>query len=306
LDPFKPLLEEAFHQGKTQGFKEVRIADVHYGVSVSRTLAQGKPSDESSFMLVLADLSTIYQLQGLLLRKERLAALGVMAAGLAHEIRNPMVSIKAFSQLLPAKYDDPVYRRKFEQVVLPQLNRIEDLITALLHAGRAPKPSRMLVDANEIVKDIILLSEPELKNKQCVFDIESRGPLTIYADRSQMTQVFLNLTRNAVQAMKANGHLRVTLRDLNPDWAEIEFKDTGIGMTKLEMDHLFDPFFSTKNDGTGLGLSISYRIIEEHGGKIVLDSMPSFGTTFVVRLPRKPVVTTQIQDRMVILKTTTA
>lgn len=238
-----------------------------------------------------------------LLTQERLAALGVLSAGIAHEIRNPMVSIKTLSQLLPTKYNDPIFRKKFEQIVIPQLNRIEDLVTALLHAGKPRKPSRMLIDANEVLKDVVVLCEPERKNNCCDIQFTAQQPVVIYADRSQMTQVFLNLMRNALQAMGEAGLLRVSARELDADWAEIEFNDTGTGMSAQELEHLFDPFYTTKNEGTGLGLSISYRIIEEHGGKIILDSTPALGTTFTLRLPRSPVVAAQKQPRIFIRPT---
>ncbi len=293
LLPFAFLLEEAFRGGQMYDFIEVEHHGVAFGVSVARTMTPLESDGQQGVLLVLADLTSLHELQSQLARHERLAALGVMAAGIAHEIRNPMVSIKTFSQLVPVKFEDPSFREKFVQVVLPQLNRIEDLVTALLHAGRPRKPSRDLVDANEIIKDVLLLCEAERRDHNCSFSFEPSRPVLIYADRSQMTQVFLNLVRNAIQAIASKGLLQVTAREIDERWAEIEFKDTGIGMTEEQLEHLFDPFYTTKDEGTGLGLSISYRIIEEHGGRIILDSTPKVGTSFTLRMPRRADVSTK-------------
>jgi signal transduction histidine kinase len=223
-------------------------------------------------------------------RADRLASLGTLTAGLAHEIRNPLVAIKTFTQLLPERIDDEEFRNHFLSIASGEVDRISALVTELLEFARPSEPKFALEDINGILDGMILLVSTETKSKR--IDIlknyaSDLSPITI--DREQMKQVFLNMLLNAIEATPENGKIFVKTRSYTkPEgepYIQIEFTDTGCGIRPEYLEEIFIPFFTTKEKGSGLGLSISNQIVQDHKGYIDVESQVNQGTSFFINLP---------------------
>ena len=223
-------------------------------------------------------------------RADRLASLGTLTAGLAHEIRNPLVAIKTLTQLLPERFDDEEFRSHFLNIASGEVDRISSLVNELLEFARPSDPKFELENINSIVDGMILLVSTETKKKQIgvtkhyAVDLP---PVTV--DREQIKQVFLNVLLNAIEATPPDGKLIIRTRSFIKPGGEphvqIEFTDTGCGISAEYLEEIFTPFFTTKIKGSGLGLSISNQIIQDHRGYIDVESRVNQGSSFYVNLP---------------------
>jgi signal transduction histidine kinase len=232
--------------------------------------------------------------QNTLRRADRLSSLGLLTAGLAHEIRNPLVAIRTFTQLLPERYNDAEFRDGFQGLALKEVDRICGLINDLLSFARPSRPKVVLENMNDVVDGIIriLVSEAKEKNVEITRDFTAGLPM-VWIDREQMKQVFMNLILNAIQAMKnQGGTISISTRRHTKDqsgpagqFVQVEIQDTGMGIPEENLDQIFDPFFTNKDEGSGLGLSISHQIVQEHGGYITVESKAGVGTSFFVNIP---------------------
>ena len=227
--------------------------------------------------------------------RDRLAALGQMAAGLAHEIRNPLGSIKGAAQYLQPvegqKADAST--REFLDIIVEEVDRLNKIVSQFLDYARPYRGDQSPLDVNDVVRKTMNLIEKERSGSrvEIVQDLLEGLP-PVRADAQQLRQVFLNLAINAFDAMAQGGRLQVstslrrsTRRGASAAFLEIRFRDDGIGIPPADLRNLFIPFFTTKEKGTGLGLPISQRIIENHGGTIEVRSQPGSGSTFAVLLP---------------------
>jgi signal transduction histidine kinase len=226
--------------------------------------------------------------------RDRLAALGQMAAGLAHEIRNPLGSIKGAAQLLqPGAAPAPDNNtREFLDIIVEEVNRLNKIVSQFLDYARPYRGEQRPLEVNEVVRKTLQLLVKEQGHEVEVVTNFAEGLPPVRADAEQLLQVFLNLSLNAVQAMPQGGRLlistslrRATRRGAAAAFLEVRFRDTGVGIPPGDQRNLFIPFFTTKEKGTGLGLPISQRIIENHGGTIEVRSQPGEGATFTVLLP---------------------
>jgi signal transduction histidine kinase len=238
------------------------------------------------------------QSQDTLRRADRLSSLGLLTAGLAHEIRNPLVAIRTFTQLLPERYDDAEFREGFQGLALKEVDRICGLITDLLSFARPSRPNVAEESINDVVDGISRILETEAKEKSVEITRDFAASLPkVWIDREQMKQVFMNLILNAIQAMKEGGLVFISTRPYSKNeagqpgrYVQIEIRDTGVGIPEENLDHIFDPFFTSKDEGSGLGLSISHQIVQEHGGYVTVESKLGTGTSFFINLPvGKPV-----------------
>lgn len=247
----------------------------------------------------LHDITDIKKLEARMRRSERLAALGTLAAGMAHEIRNPLSAIKTFVQLLPRKVEKPGFLEKFHRTVPRELDRINRLIEDLLELSRNPRYHFSMVDVRGLLHETLELFDEELKS----LGIEQRTSIApevplVRADSDQLVKAFHNLIRNAIQAMPGGGELRVEAcvcpsgieeAAVSPPsmagWLTVSFKDTGQGISEETLKTIFNPFFTTKDTGTGLGLAITHKVIAEHGGHIDVKSREGEGSCFTVFLP---------------------
>jgi len=229
-----------------------------------------------------------------LYRAERLAAAGELAASVAHEIRNPLTSIRSTVQYLLGEFDETHIKRPLVEGVIAEVDRINQTVDGLLSLTRRVefKPERVAL--GQLIEQSLLLTGTKARN-QAVEILWSPPQPEIYVsgDVSQLKQLLLNLVLNALQAMPDGGRLSIELASRRaPDemgreksWAEVAIKDTGCGIPADNLEKIFDPFFTTKQGGTGLGLSISYAIARQHGGEMEIGSLVEDGTTVAVRLP---------------------
>jgi len=230
-----------------------------------------------------------------ILRKNKLIELGTIAAGVAHEIRNPLASIRTFAQLLPTKMDDPEFKNEFSKLVLKDVDRITKVIESMLAFAR---PSQIVIAdhlASELVEEAVVLTTSRLKAKRIELTKQYHEKATLRVDKQQILQVLVNLISNAADALPEQGKIRIAtgVRSLNGSpngngaekFAVIEVADNGPGIPAAVRNRVFDPFFTTKKDGTGLGLSISQKIARDHGGIITVSSVEGKGTTFQINLP---------------------
>jgi signal transduction histidine kinase len=223
-------------------------------------------------------------------RADRLASLGTLTAGLAHEIRNPMVAIKTLTQLLPERLDDEEFRSQFLKIASGEVDRISSLVNELLDFARPSDPKWELEDINATLDGMILLISTATKKKlvTIIKDYASNLPL-IQIDREQIKQVILNILLNAIDATPENGKITVKTRSFmkpgGEPYIQIEFTDTGCGIPGEHIEDIFNPFFTTKTTGSGLGLSISNQIVQDHKGYIDVESELEKGSSFFINLP---------------------
>jgi signal transduction histidine kinase len=223
-------------------------------------------------------------------RADRLASLGTLTAGIAHEIRNPLVAIKTFTQLLPERLDDEEFLNKFLTIASGEVDRISSLISELLEFAKPSEPKLEFEDINAILDGMILLVSTET-SKRLIKVVKQYGtdlPL-IQMDREQIKQAFLNILLNAIEATPENGEVAVSTRSFvrpgGQPYLQVEISDTGCGIATEYLEEIFNPFFTTKKAGSGLGLSISHQIVQEHQGYITVESQLHKGSSFFINLP---------------------
>jgi len=218
-------------------------------------------------------------------RSEKLKAVGTLAAGMAHEIKNPLTSIKTFTEYLPKKFQQKEFIDKFQRIVGQEVNKINDIVGQLLDFAK-PKPLEIKESNIQSLMDetLDLLSSNFIKHGIKIVR-NYTGPFVLKIDRVRIKQAFLNIILNAIDAMKEKGgKLTITIKESRPNSTEISIEDTGCGINKKDLRRLFNPFFTTKETNTGLGLSIVHSIIEKHKGKITVKSEPGKGTIFTLSL----------------------
>lgn len=226
--------------------------------------------------------------QDIIRRADRSSALGTLAAGIAHEIRNPLVSIQTFFQLAPHRINDNEFMTEFLGMTANEVKRISHLINELLSFARSPTPSYGPVALNQLVERIFLLINPEARKLHVKLEhvLDPETPL-VYGDSEQLRQVLINLAFNAFQATPAGGSVRISTKAFFQKgtlFGRLEVRDTGTGIPSGQLDNIFNPFYTTKVKGTGLGLAIVQRIISEHGGVIAVESAEGIGTAFTIDL----------------------
>ncbi len=227
-----------------------------------------------------------------ILHADKLATVGELAAGAAHEIRNPLTSIRSTAQFL-AK-DLPEERRPLVKGIIEEVDRIDHIIAGLLSLSKSAELKIMRVDLIDILRQTLLLLEPELHSRHITVEEEIKAVSTVIeGDQAQLKQLLLNILLNSIQAMPEGGKIFLGLAEDTPGGEEdrhalvLTVKDTGRGIAPGDLPKVFDPFFTTKESGTGLGLSISYGIVSKHGGEIRISSPPEgTGTSVTINLPR--------------------
>ncbi len=229
-------------------------------------------------------------LQEQLMRSEKLAVIGELAAEVAHEVNNPLDGVQNASRLLRRNLDEPQRVRQMLDLIDTGVYRIEMIIRRLLTMTRDDAPRMGVVRLNEALEDAFVFLEPKTARREIEFAKKLAGPqLSVFGDRQQLTQVMANLMLNAIDSMPEGGTLTVAVEepDLERGMAVIRVTDTGCGIPEEQRTNIFQPFFTTKapGSGTGLGLAVVARIVEAHKGTIDVHSAPGRGTSFTVRLP---------------------
>ena len=221
-----------------------------------------------------------------LVRSEKLAALGQLAAGIAHEIRNPLTSINILIHSLRERLPSENSQQEDLKVIEEEIHRMNEIVDQFLRFAKPASPLLEKTDVLSIVEETFQLLRPQIEKQRIVVEKEFQALPMIQMDPEQMKQAMLNLLLNAIQAMPEGGQL--TLKGQNSkdgQWIHLSIEDSGMGISPEDIDKLFDPFFSTKEGGIGLGLSITHRIIDQHHGKIEVENAPEKGTIFTVWLP---------------------
>jgi PAS domain S-box-containing protein len=281
----------------------VSRSDAH-PVQLEMTTAplRGAEGKDLGVLALLRDLTAVRELEEQLRRSDRLAALGTLAAGLAHEIKNPLTSLLTFSRHLSRRFGDERFRQRFQNVVPRELERINAIVDGLLRLSRPARLRLTRVRLAEVLEEVLELYGNQLEARQIAIVREYAGGVpAIDGDREQLYQAVVNLVTNAIDAMAEGGTLtlRVAFGDPADPFASpgrwlaeqrvrLEIEDTGHGIPPARVAEVFNPFFTSKPSGTGLGLAIVHKIVEDHGGTVGFQPAPKGGTTFTVLLPIAP------------------
>ena len=302
-DALRDIVGETISSGERQENREIvlRAGDKSNILRASSSLFHGQDGTTLGALMVLTDITTLKRLEMQIRRSDRLASLGTLSAGMAHEIKNPLVSIKTFAQLLPERYQDSDFRETFFSLIGHEVDRIDSLVNQLLRFARPAKPLLKPMHVHEILEKTLLLVGHRLYQKDVKLTRSWHAEVdTIHADSDQIEQVFLNFFLNALDAMKSGGALTVATEIGSTEiWPtalpgdpvdvreilRITVRDDGCGIKPEDVGHVFDPFFTTKDYGTGLGLSVVHGIVQEHGGQIEVESELDRGTSFHILLP---------------------
>ena len=267
----------------SEGVRAVTAGDYNQRVAVSGNDELAELS--STFNHMTVRLGQLHHLEAQLRRRDRLHALGEVAMGLAHEIRNPLGIIKTATQLLHRRADLGDNDKRHLEYVVSEVTRINDLITEFLDFAKPRAPVRCVQPARPLVEDILGFCKPELESHRVEARIDDQAPgATLYADARQLKQACLNLIINAIDAMPDGGHLTVGIAQ-EDDYTVISIADTGEGIAPDMMERIFTPFVTTKASGTGLGLAKVFSIMDSHDGRIECVSDKGAGATFNLYIP---------------------
>ncbi len=278
-----------------QLFREMVIKQNRYyefqhsaGKYLLATLTYGEQLD-GEFLLSIKDVSEFREIEQSAMQNDKLAMLGKIAAAIAHEIRNPLTSIRGFIQLL-RPYLIEVGKEEYGRIILTEIDRANDIIYEFLNSSKPTAPMKQIALIDSLIKEAVMLIESEALLQNCeIFIRQNAVNLQVSIDVKQLKQVILNMIKNALDAVYnvkdvRQGKIEIILNSDGIN-AEIKIRDNGNGIDQLTMSKLFDPFFTTKQAGTGLGLSVSYRILRNHGGTIRVNSEEGKCTEFVIYLP---------------------
>lgn len=257
---------------------------LHLGYSIAPLFAES--GETSGLVITFQDLTDVRVMEETARRQDRLAAVGRMAASIAHEIRNPLAAMRGSIQMLRSEMEQESDQAQLMEIILRESDRLNKIVTDYLHYARPRTAEMKEVDVAALISETLRLlrNSPEITDGHRLEEQLPADPLLVKGDPEQLKQVFWNVARNALQAMPDGGEFSVTAQPTDADRVRISFKDTGSGMTPEQVERLFEPFTSTTG-GTGLGLSIVYQIIRDHSGTINVRSLEGQGTTISVELP---------------------
>jgi two-component system, sporulation sensor kinase E len=260
------------------------------GDSARLALAISTSGQQVGHVMILRDITESRRTAQQTIESERLNALTLLAAGVAHEIGNPLNSLHIHLQLMERKAQGLDHDAKAElqqsiDVARSEVRRLDSIVTQFLRAVRPSHPRLHPENVNTIIEEAVRFFTPEVQDRDMVVEQELRADLPLLQlDREQMKQAFYNVIKNSLEAMRRHGTLRIRT-DLDDTYVMVSFIDTGGGMSAENLSHVFEPYFTTKPSGTGLGLLIVRRIVREHGGELSIESSQGKGLTLTIRLP---------------------
>jgi two-component system sensor histidine kinase PilS (NtrC family) len=276
--PFEEGRHEKIYQSDKSGRKIIGL-----NISVLRDTS----GNRTGFIGVLQDLTELKRLETEIKQKEKWAAIGELSANIAHEIRNPLASMRGSIEMLKEDKTPVKYREKLMDIALKEMERLNNIITDFLTYSSPRSLDIQRVDLHSLLNETTaLLNNIDLAGRDIRILKDFSGSLPVDADPQKMRQVFWNLGVNAIEAMKDSGELVISTAG-DADCVRVVFSDTGAGIAPSNLYRIFYPFFTTKDAGTGLGLSIAYRIVEEHKGSLYVNSVPGIKTDFEIILNRK-------------------
>lgn len=256
--------------------------DIPVKLSVSPLLDhQGESSGQ---VLILQDMRAIRKIEQQLELSRRLASLGRMAAGIAHEIRNPLGTLRGFAQYFGKEAGAGTDAKKYADLMVSEVDRLNESISTLLQFARAPEPRLSQVDVEKLFAKLKTLLHTDCEDAGILLSQQVTPGITLCADADLLLQVLLNILQNSIRMTATDGKIKMKAY-VQAENVILEVSDTGRGMSKEVQEKIFDPFFSTRKDGTGLGLAISHQIVEQHGGRIEVESNMGQGTVMRVILP---------------------
>ncbi len=289
IPSLEPLLSKTGALGRVlrDEVDAVRIDGVVRHLGLSATPLSDHTGNVIGRVIHFQDLTDLRHMEQMVARAERLASIGRLAANIAHEIRNPLAGISGSVEVLKRLSSADPETHSLVDIAVREVDRVNALISNLLDYARPRTEERGRLDLGEMVTEIARIFEQERRTKEVRLQLHAQDGVWVEAASGQMQQVLWNLLRNAVDAMPEGGTIYVATAQKNAQPAEaiLMVRDTGVGIARDDLDHIFEPFFSRKTGGTGLGLATTARIVEDHKGTIDVLSQPGKGTTFTVRLP---------------------
>lgn len=266
-------------------------------IRASASPIYSKNGEGDGAILILRDLSQVRELEEAIRRSEQLSMLGTLAAGLAHEIKNPLGGIKGAAQLLNMELPEQSPLKEYTTVMNREVDRVNGLIEELLDLARPPSTKLGAVNLGRVLSDIVLLQKASHPDKEVEYQLRLDPSIPpIHGDQNLLIRLFLNLIKNAGEAIPQRGKVEIVSRidsqyrvnipgERPVPLVTVEVRDNGRGIEADKMEHIFTPFFTTKNRGTGLGLALCQKIVSDHRGFLKVESTPGKGTVFTVSLP---------------------
>lgn len=254
--------------------------NIYYSISRIQTMG----GDNAGVALNIMDTTKQKELERKIAQEDRLRSLGQLIAGIAHEIRNPLMSILTYTQLLPKKFGSPEFRTFFSRHVTSEITRLNALINDLLDYSRPKKSEPIAFSLYEIAQGIVHLFKQKVKEADVSIHWEFDGEVWATADVQQIKQVLMNVILNAIEAVEKGGTI-IIRGYYQDDKAVLQVEDSGVGMTEEEIHKMFEPFYSKKLNGVGLGLSVTYQLVQENNGEIDASSKEGEGTVMTISLP---------------------
>lgn len=288
-----PAFRDFFQQLKTKSGSINRELDASFGkkenlpLEVIGTALTGEDGAALGWVILFRDLSEIQYLKREIARSQRLASIGMLAAGVAHEIRNPLSSIKGFATYFKERYRDTPKDQQIADIMIQEVERLDRVIGQLLEFAKPMRIEEKRTYLDPLIRHSLKMVESDAEQKGITLNFENNALIeTATIDPDRIKQVLLNLYLNAIEAMDGGGALTVALiRAERDNGMQIKVSDTGPGIKPEDLPHLFDPYFTTKPSGTGLGLAIVHKIIESHKGDILVESRIGEGTTVTMVIP---------------------
>lgn len=276
--------EEAWKAGKMSRCEEtIPTRDGYKTFDSFKVPIFHKDGSRKALLVIGRDITNLKETENMLRQSEKMSVVGELAAGIAHEIRNPLTTIKGFMQMHQEK---TINVGDHIDVLVDEIDRINSICTDLLLVA---KPTALVFankNVNAIVKDVLQLLSTEAKLKNTKINLIERDQCDAYCNDSQLKQVFINVLKNALDAITTNGEVKITIEDKNEQSFAVKFEDNGCGIDATRLKHIGEPFYSVKEKGIGLGMTVSYRIMETHNGSIIVSSQVNVGTTVEILLPK--------------------
>jgi two-component system, NtrC family, sensor histidine kinase HydH len=254
-------------------------------VKISGSPLMNENGQQTGTVLIVKDMSIIKYMEQQLERSRQMAALGKMAAGIAHEIRNPLGTLRGFAHYFGAMPDATDESKDYAELMKSEVDRLNRTISGLLQFARPREPDFVTTTLDDLLSKAVALTEADFAKNNLDFHYQCNTNISITADPDQLLQVLMNLLQNSIAATSSGGEVSLQVAE-DEQQVRITISDTGCGMTEEAQQKMFDPFFTTRKTGTGLGLAVSHQIIEQHNGSFEVESTPEKGTTITIVLPR--------------------
>jgi PAS domain S-box-containing protein len=289
------ILAGGFRADEARIVKETVVKKLNgeeVSIGYSTTVFVDKSGNTRGHIVTFKDLTEIHRMQEEILRMDRLASLGEISSGIAHEIRNPLAAIKTTAQAMEEEMEPEDPKREFLSRIVKEIDRLDTMLRTFFSFAKPKKPMFVRCDIRDVIREVLILLMKDIKNNKIEI-VEKYAPAlpAFHGDFLQLQQVFLNLFLNSIEFMDPDRDKKIFITawgkkdNSKRQVLEVSVTDTGLGIDDEHINKIFDPFFTTNAKGTGLGLSITYRIIQKHGGSIVVNSKKGQGTTFIINLP---------------------